>query len=133
MISALLAFPPRLATPPSSSSSLWLEGAPSVSAGTVLASMRAWYLLALPIAQAVLVNHTIDDEQGDSEIQFSPTDGWSQGSTCPGCRATMGGVSPKSAFNGTWHDSTHHPGDGGRTVTLSFSGESGLHRVLLSY
>ncbi|ETW77817.1 hypothetical protein HETIRDRAFT_326292 [Heterobasidion irregulare TC 32-1] len=84
--------------------------------------MRAWYLLALPIAQAVLVNHTIDDEQGDSEIQFSPSDGWSQGSTCFGCKATQGGVSNNSAFNGTWHDSTHHPGDGGRTVTLSFSG-----------
>ncbi|THH14257.1 hypothetical protein EW146_g6058 [Bondarzewia mesenterica] len=86
--------------------------------------MRAWYLLALPVSQAVPSNRTIDDQYGDPELnifpQFSPDNGWAQGATCNSCAAQP---DVALAFDNTWHDATHHPGDPeGRTVSISFNG-----------
>jgi hypothetical protein len=75
---------------------------------------------------AMLRNITIDDEAGDSISGFlpgySPVNGWTQGASCTGCAAQP---DPIRAFNGTWHDATHHPGDASdRVVSLQFTGES---------
>ncbi|KAH8116545.1 hypothetical protein DFH11DRAFT_1506467 [Phellopilus nigrolimitatus] len=74
----------------------------------------------------ILVNVTIDDENGDSVTGAKPTysgvglDGWAQGAGCHGCMAKL---DPSQAFDGTWHDSTWHPGDADeKTIEMSFSG-----------
>jgi hypothetical protein len=73
---------------------------------------------------AVLVNHTIDDEHGDSltgvQPIYSPPDKWVQGATCTSCNAAP---NPSLAFDHTWHDSTYFNNSGQeRSVTLTFTG-----------
>lgn len=69
------------------------------------------------------MNHTIDDEYGDSlgggTIQYTPADGWQQGATCGGCFATPEKV---LAFDETWQDSTADSGRGSRELTITFNG-----------
>ncbi|KAI0778899.1 hypothetical protein BD413DRAFT_447284, partial [Trametes elegans] len=84
---------------------------------------------------AVFVNRTIDDEHGDSNSglppDFEPQSSWAQGSTCTGCIVQHSRNPPKHdgatidtslPFDGTWHDSTYHPGQPERTITVKFTG-----------
>lgn len=65
----------------------------------------------------------IDDQYGDSATGempiYNPVTGWTQGATCTGCA-----FHPETelAFNGTWHDTTHHTNDVPRTVQFNFTG-----------
>ncbi|KAI0800515.1 hypothetical protein C8Q74DRAFT_420803 [Fomes fomentarius] len=75
-------------------------------------------------ATAASVNRTIDDELGDSVTgvvpSYSPVGSWSQGATCDRCWIQL---DHDQAFKGTWHDTTHTPGDPEpRLVTAQFAG-----------
>ncbi len=75
-------------------------------------------------ATAASINRTIDDEYGDSETgvvpSYSPLGSWSQGATCDGCYIQL---DHDQTFKGTWHDTTHTPGDPEpRLVTAHFTG-----------
>ncbi|KZT24560.1 hypothetical protein NEOLEDRAFT_1094376 [Neolentinus lepideus HHB14362 ss-1] len=76
------------------------------------------------VAWATLTNRTIDDQYGD-EVSglvpgYSPAASWAQGSTCTGCFIH---ADPSQAYRGTWHDSTHTPGDAEpRVIYISFNG-----------
>lgn len=66
----------------------------------------------------------IDDEYGDlvtgEKPIYSPAPvGWAQGANCPGCAFHP---ATQLAFNGTWHDTTHHTNDQPRTVQFNFTG-----------
>ncbi|KAL1951102.1 hypothetical protein VTO73DRAFT_251 [Trametes versicolor] len=76
------------------------------------------------VGRSLSVNRTIDDEKGDSvtgEVPvYTPDGSWSQGSTCSGCFIQL---DPSQTFDGTWHDSTHTPGDAEpRVITAHFTG-----------
>ncbi|OJT04505.1 hypothetical protein TRAPUB_4775 [Trametes pubescens] len=83
------------------------------------------FLLAVSaVGRSLSVNRTIDDEKGDSvtgEVPvYTPDGSWSQGSTCSGCFIQL---DPSQTFDGTWHDSTHTPGDAEpRVITAHFTG-----------
>ncbi|KAI9066502.1 hypothetical protein FKP32DRAFT_372867 [Trametes sanguinea] len=83
------------------------------------------YLFAVCRAVSSLsVNRTIDDEKGDSVTgvvpSYSPVGSWSQGSTCSGCFIHL---DTSQTFQGTWHDTTHTPGDPEpRIITAQFTG-----------
>ncbi|OSD00906.1 hypothetical protein PYCCODRAFT_649257 [Trametes coccinea BRFM310] len=83
------------------------------------------YLVALSRSVFSLsVNRTIDDEKGDSVTgvvpSYSPVGSWSQGSTCSGCFIHL---DASQTFQGTWHDTTHTPGDPEpRVITAQFTG-----------
>ncbi|KAI0326739.1 hypothetical protein GY45DRAFT_1258403, partial [Cubamyces sp. BRFM 1775] len=89
--------------------------------------VRQILLLFLALCCAVFplaTNRTIDDENGDSVTgivpSYSPIASWSQGSTCTGCYIHL---DPSQAFDGTWHDATHTPGDPEpRVITAQFTG-----------
>ncbi|KAI0758222.1 hypothetical protein C8Q74DRAFT_307653 [Fomes fomentarius] len=93
-------------------------------------ALGSWALLSLaPPVAPLLVNHTIDDEIGDSvdgvRPVYFPLGTWSQGSQCMGCAIHTGIVDPHMAFDGTWHDSTYFPGGPGgpgHTITVKFTG-----------
>ncbi|EIW63879.1 uncharacterized protein TRAVEDRAFT_79572, partial [Trametes versicolor FP-101664 SS1] len=77
------------------------------------------------------VNRTIDDEYGDSVTgvkpvygpSSDPTGNWIQGLTCVHCTMLPGKVIDISqTFNGTWHDSTYHPGNPDHTIDAPFTG-----------
>ncbi|EIW63921.1 uncharacterized protein TRAVEDRAFT_78728, partial [Trametes versicolor FP-101664 SS1] len=89
------------------------------------------FLVSLPMAAARLVNRTIDDEYGDSVTgvkpvygpSSDPTGNWIQGLTCVHCTMLPEKVIDISqTFNGTWHDSTYHPGNPDHTINAPFSG-----------
>ncbi|KAH9914657.1 uncharacterized protein BXZ73DRAFT_21365, partial [Epithele typhae] len=73
------------------------------------------------------VNRTIDDQKGDSSTGavpvYTPGDAWADGQTCTGCALTSH-IIKASVFDGTWHDSTYHPGDPPRTISASFNGSA---------
>ncbi|ESK96476.1 hypothetical protein Moror_6984 [Moniliophthora roreri MCA 2997] len=75
--------------------------------------------------RGVLQTRFIDDETGDSvtgaKVTYSPANQWSQGNSCTGCNVRP---SNASAYNGTWHDTTHFKGDTPRSVQFSFTGVS---------
>lgn len=54
-----------------------------------------------------LVNHTIDDQYGDSQTgaqpAYTPSTSFTQGSSCSGCGAKL---NSSEAFDETWHDGT---------------------------
>ncbi|KAH9912311.1 uncharacterized protein BXZ73DRAFT_36142, partial [Epithele typhae] len=81
-------------------------------------------------------NQTIDDLNGDSKTGalpvFQPTDGWAQGNTCIGCRVNNTIADVHKAFDGTWHDSTYHPGQPDRVITMSFNGTAVWAYTLLA-
>ena len=72
------------------------------------------------------VNQTIDDDLGDSltglKPRYAPGDGWAQGAECSGCNINTRNVDVSRVQDGTWHDSTHHPGDPDRVITVAFTG-----------
>ncbi|CDO74422.1 hypothetical protein BN946_scf184867.g20 [Trametes cinnabarina] len=77
-----------------------------------------------PTVLASAVNRTIDDQNGDSVTgvvpSYSPAGDWSQGSTCSGCFIHL---DTSQTFQGTWHDTTHTPGDSDpRVITAQFTG-----------
>ena len=83
---------------------------------TVLMAVRL-RLLALLLSTSTLihssaVNHTIDDELGDSvtgvKPMYSPADQWHEHAQCPTCGVTMAADASK-AFQGTWHDTSYEP------------------------
>ncbi|KAI0370457.1 hypothetical protein BV20DRAFT_298421 [Pilatotrama ljubarskyi] len=85
------------------------------------------------VAAVRLVNRTIDDQNGDSVTgttpNFWPAPGvdpnstWIQGIDCVHCSMLPHQVIDVSqTFDGTWHDSTYHPGNPDRGLTASFSG-----------
>ncbi|EIW63910.1 uncharacterized protein TRAVEDRAFT_103850, partial [Trametes versicolor FP-101664 SS1] len=76
-------------------------------------------------------NRTIDDQNGDSVSGAKPTYGpsidpasnWTQGANCTSCHLLPNKVIDVSqVFDGTWHDSTYHPGDPDHTVDAAFTG-----------
>ena len=82
------------------------------------------------IAQSKAVNHTIDDEKGDSLTRavpvYTPSDGpWTQGSNCIQCRVSPALVQASHAsYDGTWHDGTTQLGSEDLlTAAVGFSGE----------
>lgn len=88
-------------------------------------------LLSLSLATARLVNRTIDDQNGDSVSGAKPTyapsidpaSNWTQGADCTSCFLLPNKVIDVSqAFDGTWHDSTYHPGDPDHTIDAAFTG-----------
>ncbi|KAI0652610.1 hypothetical protein C8Q79DRAFT_110960 [Trametes meyenii] len=84
----------------------------------------------LPVTLALSVNHTIDDQTGDSVTGALPDyeppnveDNWFQGNLCVHCNMLPNKVIDVSkTFNGTWHDTTYHPGTLERSVAASFTG-----------
>ena len=93
-----------------------------------MASALTWVVLLLccPGALSVLVNRTIDDFNGDSVTGalpvYSPSDGWTPGNTCVDCRINDTFADVSKTFNQTWHDTTYHPGQPDRVITLQFIG-----------
>ncbi|KAH9854313.1 hypothetical protein C2E23DRAFT_818108 [Lenzites betulinus] len=85
-------------------------------------------IIAPPMVHGVLVNRTIDDLLGDSvtgkQPVFFPDGGWALGSQCTGCNIHPGLVDLELAFDGTWHDTTHHPGGANQVITATFSGSA---------
>ncbi|KIK70115.1 hypothetical protein GYMLUDRAFT_53221 [Collybiopsis luxurians FD-317 M1] len=83
------------------------------------------FLTLLPSLGLSVEFRYIDDEKGDSVTGalpvYSPANAWTQGATCSGCGFHP---DPQQAFDGTWHDTTHHTTDPVRTVQLSFNGTS---------
>ncbi|PIL32315.1 hypothetical protein GSI_05561 [Ganoderma sinense ZZ0214-1] len=87
-------------------------------------------LLPIVLVSTALVNITIDDTDGDasqdSTLTFSPVGFWAQGQDCPTCNVHSGNttdtIDVSQVFDGTWHDSTFHPGDPDHTITASFIG-----------
>ena len=76
------------------------------------------------LARSLSTNRTIDDEQGDSVTglvpEYSPPGAWHQGSTCTACFVHL---DTSQVLDGTWHDTTHHPGDPEpRSITMRFNG-----------
>ncbi|KAH8116543.1 hypothetical protein DFH11DRAFT_1505911, partial [Phellopilus nigrolimitatus] len=83
-------------------------------------------LTALGGSQGVLVNVTVDDENGDQRTQalpsYTPEDKWAQGATCTKCLAQPDSL---EAFDYTWHDSTQEGGESGvRTIEMTFTGSA---------
>ncbi|KAI0326742.1 hypothetical protein GY45DRAFT_63408 [Cubamyces sp. BRFM 1775] len=72
------------------------------------------------------MNRTIDDQNGDSVTgampSYLPDGGWAQGSQCTTCNIHPGLVDVSRTFDQTWHDSTYHPGQPDRVITVSFTG-----------
>ncbi|KAI0778893.1 hypothetical protein BD413DRAFT_512694 [Trametes elegans] len=69
---------------------------------------------------------TIDNAYGGdalgSQPTFEPDMGWAEGSQCMTCNIHPGLVDVSQAFNGTWSDSTYHPGQPDRVITAMFTG-----------
>ncbi|KAJ2972590.1 hypothetical protein NUW54_g12234 [Trametes sanguinea] len=92
--------------------------------GAILASVVASLTRT---TAAALVNRTIDDQRGDSVTgqlpSKSPANKWAFGQLCPGCGIRPGSVvDPKKVFQGTWSDSTYHPGQPDHVINASFTG-----------
>lgn len=87
-------------------------------------------LLKMAATASGLQNITIDDEFGDItnglKPTYAPEGQWTQGSTCTGCWAKL---DPSFTYDGTWHDSTIHPGNISHTVTILFNGETRDHVI----
>ena len=85
------------------------------------------YLCAHP-GVSVLVNHTIDDENGDESTYVAPSyvpyGLWAQGSTCDGCNINRTNANVNRAFDKTWHDSTYHAGEPERIISIQFTGNA---------
>lgn len=86
-------------------------------------------LTDLPPALCASKNVTCDDQfgcelSGDAQgatIEYIPNDGWTQGSTCTGCKIV---ADPTQAFNGTWHDTTLGKEEAGsRLFNITFQGK----------
>ncbi|KAJ2981000.1 hypothetical protein NUW54_g10930 [Trametes sanguinea] len=92
--------------------------------GAILASVVASLTRT---TAAALVNRTIDDQRGDSVTgqlpSKSPANKWAFGQLCPHCGIPAGSVvDPKKVFQGTWSDSTYHPGLPDHVINASFTG-----------
>ena len=78
-------------------------------------SILTWVVLSLCCSGVlpVLVNRTIDDFYGDSVTGalpvYSPSDGWTSGNTCVGCRFNSSIADVNKTFDKTWHDATYLP------------------------
>ena len=94
------------------------------------------FLISLVTIAAAATNRTIDDQEGDSVTgavpSYTPVGSWNQGSTCDGCFVHL---DPSQTFDGTWHDSTHTPGDPEpRVITAQFTGTAVyVYNVLANY
>ena len=88
--------------------------------------LLSWLLLRTTRVAAVLVNRTIDDQNGDpianTHPSYSPVNGWAQGAQCTGCNLHPGIINVSQAFDQTWHDSTYHPDGPDHTITFGFNG-----------
>ncbi|KAI0364974.1 hypothetical protein BV20DRAFT_789014 [Pilatotrama ljubarskyi] len=73
-----------------------------------------------------LINHTIDDEHGDSLTGALPVYSgdifWNQGSRCTGCYVSPDTVDIHQVFDGTWHDTTSHSDVSSPAITATFTG-----------
>jgi len=80
-------------------------------------------LLLICTTQAVLINRTIDDTNGDSTTGqvpvYQPGNGAWNGASCSGCAINP---SPSLAFDGTWSAVTYNPGLNSTNITFSFTG-----------
>ncbi|KAL1951052.1 hypothetical protein VTO73DRAFT_201 [Trametes versicolor] len=105
---------------------------PIVSHRTRVPLMLYLFALGAPsVISAISVNRTIDDEKGDSVTGALPVYGpstgtganWFQGTLCVHCTMLPNKVVDISqTFDGTWHDSTYHPGDPDHTLDAQFTG-----------
>ncbi|THH03755.1 hypothetical protein EW145_g6028 [Phellinidium pouzarii] len=85
---------------------------------------------------AVLINVTVDDQNGDSMTGGLPLysgsskDNWQQGATCKGCAAQP---NASFAFDSTWHDATWNPGDPAeKLIEINFVGSAVYAFVILA-
>ena len=75
------------------------------------------------LSAAANINQTIDDLQTGSQAPaFAPSGDWATGQTCTTCALHPGIVNVSQAFDGTWHDSTYHPGSPPGEITATFTG-----------
>ena len=83
-------------------------------------------LLSSHLVACTAVNRTIDDQRGDSATgalpSYSPSNGWTAGDTCNGCNINRTNTDVSKAFDQTWSDSTYHPGQPDRVISMSFVG-----------
>ncbi|KAL1951064.1 hypothetical protein VTO73DRAFT_213 [Trametes versicolor] len=86
----------------------------------------ALVLSSFVLVDGLLVNRTIDDEQGDivtgRQPTYLPDGGWALGSACIGCNINSSVVDVSKAFDNTWHDVTHNPEGPEQVITATFSG-----------
>lgn len=72
---------------------------------------------------AVGIKRVVDDTFGVEVTSalpiYSPQGAWNYGQNCTGCTIRP---DDRLAYKQTWHDTTQHPYDGVRTVTVIFSG-----------
>ncbi|RPD82797.1 hypothetical protein L226DRAFT_528924 [Lentinus tigrinus ALCF2SS1-7] len=71
-------------------------------------------------------NVTVDDKYGDQKTGFVPLylpqGAWAQGSECSGCALNSTYINPSKVLNGSWHDSTYHPGKPFVEISIDFVG-----------
>lgn len=84
-------------------------------------------LSLLTVAEATgLRNVTIDDSYGDEITHnlptYTPSSVWTSGAARAQPNASL-------AYNGTWHDTTSHPGEAAHVVSFDFTGLLELHFV----
>ncbi|EIW63876.1 uncharacterized protein TRAVEDRAFT_108468, partial [Trametes versicolor FP-101664 SS1] len=98
--------------------------------------------LFLPVlaSTATLVNHTVDDQYGDSVSgvlpAYTPRHQWAYGPQCSGCSiypdththtgpsAAGAAVDMTQAFRGSWHDTTDTHTGAPSTVSITFVGQA---------
>ena len=83
----------------------------------------------LPWGHAASVNHTIDDELGDSvtgiKPVYSPSTSWNQGSTCGVCKIRSNDpIDLTQVIQGTWHEAVYlaSPSESAPSINISFVG-----------
>ena len=86
--------------------------------------------ISLLRAEAGSIDVILDD--ADDSIQYIPANGWTRGELCVGCLAKP---DPSLAREGTWSDTTHHPGDAEtRIVATRFTGTAvSVYCILANY
>lgn len=91
---------------------------------SILLAAGSWLALAAH-TQAALVNVTIDDTHGDpktgTQVTYSPSEYWNDGTNCPLCTAHP---DVSQAYLGTYHDGTWNPAAPiNQTFSTTFNGE----------
>ncbi|KAI0713165.1 hypothetical protein C8T65DRAFT_161884 [Cerioporus squamosus] len=72
------------------------------------------------------VNVTVDDEHGDQNTgrvpRYLPNGAWAQGAQCGSCALNSAYIDPGRVMDASWHDSTYHPGNDTREISIDFLG-----------
>ena len=89
-------------------------------------------LLSILLADAVLVNVTVDDAGIDQStglgVSYSPLADWNARTATSNCEECVVNLDPSQLYMGTWHDATYDGPIGPRTqvqsATFGFNGET---------